>query len=98
MTDSYARVKPLVKCPHASCGRGNKACRKLAAGNDCLKTHFATHHDWEEFMISRFDDLERFTNVLRPLSEEESWNHDAMFHALANRIDDCRPVNESNVH
>jgi hypothetical protein len=45
MTDSYARVKPLVKCPHALCGRGNKACRKLAAGKACLKTHFATYDD-----------------------------------------------------
>ena len=98
MTDSYARVKPLVKCPHASCGRGDKACRKLAAGKACLKTHFATHHDWEEFMIARFDDLERFTDVLRPLSEEEGWTIDVMFHALCERIDDRRPTKESNVH
>ena len=48
-------------------------------------------------MISRFDDLERFTAVLGNLNEEESWNHDAMFHALCRRIDDRRP-NESNVH
>ena len=98
MTDSYARVKPLGTCPHASCGRGNKACRKLAAGRACLKTHFATHHDWEEFMISRFDDLQRFTDALGKLNEEEMWNDDAMFHALAKRIDDRRPVNENNVH
>ncbi len=98
MTDSYARVKPLVKCSHASCGRGDKSCRKLAAGKACLKTHFATHHDWEEFMIARFDDLERFTDVLRPLSEEEGWTIDAMFHALCERIDDRRPAKESNVH
>ena len=52
MTDNYARVKPLVTCPHALCGRGNKACRKLAAGNACLKTHFATHHDWDKFMCA----------------------------------------------
>jgi hypothetical protein len=97
MTDSYARVKPLVKCPHASCGRGNKACRKLAAGKACLKTHFATHHDWEEFMIARFDDLERFMVVLGKLNEEEMWDHDRMFHALARRIDDRRPANENNV-
>ena len=97
MTDCYARVKPLGTCQHASCGRGNKACRKLAAGNTCLKTHFATHHDWEEFMISRFDNLERFTAVLGKLSEEEGWYHEAMFHALCQRIDDRRPVNDRNV-
>ena len=97
MTDNYPRVKPLGTCPHALCGRGNKACRKLAAGNACLKTHFATHHGWEKFMISRFDDLERFTAVLGDLSEEESWNHDAMFHALARRIDDRR-IEEPTVH
>jgi hypothetical protein len=90
MTDSYARVKPLGTCPHALCGRGDKACRKLVAGNACLKTHFATHHDWEEFMISRFNDLEKFTDALGHLNEEESWNHDAMFHALCRRIDDRR--------
>ena len=97
MTDSYPRVKPLGTCPHASCGRGNKACRKLAAGKACLKTHFATHHDWEAFMISRFDDLERFTDALGKLNEEEMWNDDAMFHSLARRIDDRRPANENNV-
>ena len=98
MTDSYARVKPLGTCPHASCGRGNKACRKLAAGIACLKTHFATHHDWEEFMSSGFDDLDRFTARLGKLSEEEKWSHDAMFHALCQRIDDRRPAIESIVH
>ncbi len=98
MTDSYLRVKPRGTCPHASCGRGNKACRKLAAGNACLKTHFATYRDWEEFMISRFHNLDRLTDVLGHLSEEESWGHDVMFHALAKRIDDRRPVKESNVH
>ena len=97
MTNSYARVKPLGTCPHASCGRGNKACRKLAAGNACLKTHFATHHDWEEFMTARFGDLDRFTAALGELSEEEGWNLDGMFHALCRRIDDRRLVNDVNV-
>ncbi|HLA02757.1 MAG TPA: hypothetical protein VJ019_08345 [Aestuariivirga sp.] len=97
MTDNYPRVKPLGTCPHASCGRGNKACRKLAAGNACLKTHFATHHDWKNFMIARLDDLERFTDALGKLDEEEMWNHDAMFHALCRRIDDRR-IKEPVVH
>jgi hypothetical protein len=97
MTDNYPRVKPLATCPHASCGRGNKACRKLAAGKACLKTHFATHRDWEAFMLSRFADLERFTDALGELNEEEMWNDDAMFHALARRIDDRRPANGNNV-
>lgn len=97
MTDSYARVKPLATCPHASCGRGNKSCMKLAAGNACLKTHFATHRDWEAFMLSRFADLERFTDALGELNEEEMWNDDAMFHALARRIDDRR-IEEPTVH
>ncbi len=98
MTDSYARVTPLGTCPHASCGRGDKACRKLAAGNACLKSHFATHRDWEEFMTSGFTDLDRFTARLGKLSGEEKWNLDAMFHALCQRIDDRRPANENNVH
>jgi hypothetical protein len=66
---------------------------KLAAGKACLKTHFATHHDWEEFMIARFDDLEKFMVALGKLSKEEMWDHDRMFHALCRRIDDRRPVN-----
>ena len=97
MTDVYARVKPLGTCPHASCGRGDKACRKLAAGNACLKTHFATHDDWERFMTARFDDLDRFTAALGKLSEEEMWDHDGMFHALCRRIDDRCLANENNV-
>ncbi|MDP1703005.1 MAG: hypothetical protein Q8L53_18855 [Aestuariivirga sp.] len=97
MTDSYPRVKPLGTCPHTSCGRGDKTCRKLAAGNACLKTHFATHHDWEQFMVARFNDLERFTNALGKLDEEEMWNDDAMFHALCRRIDDRR-IKEPVVH
>ena len=36
--------------------------------------------------------------VLGKLSEEERWTHDAMFHALCQRIDDRRPANESIVH
>jgi hypothetical protein len=98
MTDSYARVKPLGTCPHASCGRGDKSCMKLAAGTACLKTHFATHQDWENFMIARFDDLTRFTEVLGELTEEEMWSHDAMFHALCWRIEDRRPASEGSVH
>jgi hypothetical protein len=90
MTESYARVKPLGTCPHASCARGNKACRKLAAGNACLKTHFATRRDWEQFMVARFHDLDRFTGALGKLDEEEMWNDDAMFHALCRRIDERR--------
>ncbi len=97
MTESYARVKPLGTCPHASCARGNKACRKLAAGNACLKTHFATHRDWEQFMAARMHDLDRFTDALGELTEEESWNSDAMFHALCRRIDERR-VKEPDVH
>ena len=97
MTDSYARLKPLSTCPHASCGRGNKACRMKAAGNACLKTHFATPDDWENFMIARFDDLGRFTAALGKLSKEEMWDHDRMFHALCQRIDDRRPAKENNV-
>ena len=98
MTDCYARVKPLGTCQHASCGRGNKACRKLAAGKACLKTHFATHHDWDKFMCAGFDDLDRFTARLGKFSEDEGWTIDAMFHALCERIDDRRPVKEDNVH
>ena len=97
MTESYARVKPLGTCPHASCARGNKICRKLAAGHACLKTHFATHHDWEQYMVARFKDLDRFTNALGKLSEEEMWNDDAMFHALCRRIDERR-IKEPIVH
>ena len=90
MTDSYARVKPLGTCPHASCARGDKTCQRLAAGNACLKTHFATHRDWEAFMAARFDDLARFRSVLGKLSEDEKWDHDGMWRALYQRIDDRR--------
>jgi hypothetical protein len=48
-------------------------------------------------MIARFDDLDRFTDALGKLDEEEMWNHDAMFHALCRRIDDRR-VKEPIVH
>jgi hypothetical protein len=48
-------------------------------------------------MLSRFADLERFTDALGELKEEEMWNDDAMFHALARRIDDRRPINGNNV-
>ena len=36
--------------------------------------------------------------ALAKLNEEEGWTIDAMFHALCERIDDRRPVKESNVH
>lgn len=92
MKDRYARVKPLGTCPHTSCGRGNKSCLKLAAGKACLKTHFATHQDWHNFMLARFRDLDRFIDALGRLTEEEEWNHDAMFHALDRRINERRTI------
>lgn len=98
MTESYARVKPLGTCPHASCSRGNKVCRKLAAGGACLKTHFATHHDWDAFMTGGFHALDKFNARLGKLSEEESWASDAMFHTLCKRIDERAPADENTVH
>ena len=90
MTDRYARVKPLGTCPHTSCGRGNKFCLKLAAGKACLKTHFATHQDWQNFMFARFRDLDRFSAALGKLTEDEQWNLDAICNALDQRINDRR--------
>jgi hypothetical protein len=48
-------------------------------------------------MIARFNDLEKFTDALGHLNEEEGWNHDAMFHAVCRRIDDRR-IEEPTVH
>jgi hypothetical protein len=95
MTDTFPRERPRDTCPHASCGRGNKTCQKLGAGKTCLKTHFATFHDWEEFMISRFNDLTRLRIVLKNPNAEESESLEVIFHALAQRIDDRRAMQDT---
>src|SRR5687767_6874641 len=94
MTDRYARVKPLGSCPHGSCVRGNKSCLKLAAGKAWPKTLFPTHHDWTQFMIARFNDLDRVSGALGKCTEEETWCLDVLCDALDRRIEDRR-IHES---
>jgi hypothetical protein len=72
MANDFPRGKPLQNCPHASCGRGNRTCLKLAAGEKCLKTHYATHFDWVLAMAACMDDFTRLRALVKNPSEEET--------------------------
>jgi hypothetical protein len=47
--------------------------------------------------IARFNDLDRLSAALGELDEEETWNRDAMFHALCRRTEE-RCIKEPAVH
>ena len=102
MTSDFPRGKPLDTCPHALCGRGNGTCQKLAIGDTCLKTHFATPKDWVDAMFSSLQGLERIFSELENPSETEKEAIDIMYCAFMERLEgrraDVKSAKQKYVH
>ena len=56
MIDRFRRGTPLKAGPNAGCRR-RKNCKGLAFGGQCLKTDFATHDDWCNYMVTKLRKL-----------------------------------------
>jgi hypothetical protein len=69
------RNRPLKACPDLSCRRLS-TCHGLAPGKTCLKTHFASHDDWCDYMAAKINRITQRHGVAAededPLSEDEA--------------------------
>ncbi len=52
MIDHYRRETPLADCPNLTCRRAG-ICHHLAKDGNCLKTSFASHDDWCDYMAAK---------------------------------------------
>ena len=59
MKTEYEREKPLKRCPHSACTRGNGVCKKLSFKGQCVKTHFATYDECAQWFADHIIDVNR---------------------------------------
>jgi hypothetical protein len=98
MFENYRRSKPLRKCPHLACNRGDKTCRKLAFNVECIKTHFRSQDDFADFMTRMVYDFMKKNPGQRnpnepPLSDGEATYR--MRRALEARLAQCEAEEEA---
>lgn len=77
MTNHHRRIPPLAACPNLTCRRAG-ICHHLAQNGNCLKTSFATHDDWCDYMADKIRKFHASCNFpprdpnLPELSESEA--------------------------
>jgi hypothetical protein len=87
MTDDLRRDKPLVKCPHAACDRGDKKCQKHNFNGECAKTHFASLDEWIKSVASWMTRI-RHDIVTDPTMNDADYEaYQDLYAALAERIE-----------
>ena len=52
MMNDHRRETPLADCPNLTCRRAG-ICHHLADRGNCLKTNFANHDDWCDYMAAK---------------------------------------------
>jgi hypothetical protein len=52
MMNDHRRETPLADCPNLTCRRAG-ICHHLADRGHCLKTNFASHDDWCDYMAAK---------------------------------------------
>jgi hypothetical protein len=87
MTENFRRDKPLVKCPHVPCGRGNKTCQKQGFNEECLKTHFASLDEWIKSVASWMTQIRRDTLTNPTMNDADYEAYQDLYAALAERIE-----------
>ncbi len=50
--NDHRRETPLADCPNLTCRRAG-ICHHLADRGNCLKTNFASHDDWCDYMAAK---------------------------------------------
>jgi hypothetical protein len=98
MTDDLRRDKPLVKCPHVLCGRGNKTCQKQSFDGVCGKTHFRYLDEWIRDVASWMTTIRHDDRKGRFTTEEDRDCAYGIYDALAERIETCIGEHVLNRH
>ena len=87
--EPWTRNEPLAACPNLPCRR-QRNCKKLAQGNECLKTHYLNKYefyDWFTAQIVAYNKANPPRKNARVYTEEENLHH--WRKALEARLAEC---------